>query len=130
MSDRIVVSRLAVYAYHGVLPEEERLGQRFYVSLACSLDLAPAGRADDHGRSLDYGSLAALAHAVATERRFRTIEGLAEAVATEALAAFPRIDAIRVRVEKPEVPIPLLLDGVAVEITRTRRGPRGGGRRG
>ena len=122
MSDRIVVSRLAVYAYHGVLPEEERLGQRFLVSLTCSLDLAPAGLADDHGRSLDYASLAALAHAVATERRFRTLEGLAEAIAGEALAAFPRIDAVRVRVEKPEVPIPLILDGVAVEITRARRG--------
>lgn len=122
MNDRIVVSRLAVYAYHGVLAEEERLGQRFFISLTCSLDLAPAGRADDHGQSLDYATLAALAHAIAAKRRFRTLEGLAEAIASEALAAFPRLDEIRVRVEKPEVPIPLILDGVAVEITRVRHG--------
>lgn len=120
--DRIVVSRLAVYAYHGVFPEEERLGQRFLVSLTCTLDLAPAGRADDHVLSLDYGALAALAHAVATARRFRTIEALAEAIAAEALAAFPRVDEIRVVVEKPDAPIPLLLDGVSVAITRSRRG--------
>ena len=122
MKDRIVVSRLAVYAYHGVFEEEARLGQRFFVSLNCSLDLAAAGRADDHTLGLDYGSLAALAHAVATERRFRTIEGLAEAIAAEALAAFPALDAIRVRVEKPEAPVPFVLDGVAVEITRRRGG--------
>jgi len=125
VSDRIVLSRLAVYAYHGVFPEEARLGQRFFVSLACTLDLAPAGRADDHALSLDYGSLAALAHGVATERRFRTIEGLAEAIAAEALAAFPAVAAIRVRVEKPEAPIPFVLDGVAVEITRRRRASPG-----
>jgi dihydroneopterin aldolase len=125
VSDRIVVSRLAVYAYHGVLPEEERLGQRFYVSLTCLLDLRAAGDADDHLRGLDYGSLAALAHDVAARRRFRTLEALAETIAAEALATFPRLDEIRVRVEKPEVPIPLLLDGVAVEIRRRREG-RGG----
>jgi dihydroneopterin aldolase len=121
VSDRIVVARLAVHAYHGVFPEEERLGQRFLISLTCALDLAPAGRADDHALSLDYGALAALAHAVATGRRFRTIEGLAEAIASEALATFPRIDEIRVVVEKPNAPIPLLFGRVAVEITRTRR---------
>ncbi len=126
MSDRIVVSRLAVFAHHGVFDEEARLGQRFFVSLACSLDLGPAGHADDHARSLDYGQLAALAHEVATTRRFRTIEGLAEAIAAEALATFPTMDAIEVRVEKPSAPIPLVLDGVAVEITRRRGGATGG----
>lgn len=126
MSDRIVVSRLALYAYHGVFDEEARLGQRFFVSLDCALDLGPAGRADDHARSLDYGALAALAHAVATGRRFRTIEGLAEAIAAEALAAFPAVDAITVRVEKPAAPVPFVLDGVAVELTRRRGGSPGG----
>ena len=119
--DRIVVSRLAVYAHHGVFPEEERLGQRFLVSLTCTLDLTPAGRGDDHALSLDYGALAALAHAVATERRFRTIEALAEAIAAEALAAFARVDEIRVEVEKPNAPIPLHFESVAVAITRRRR---------
>jgi dihydroneopterin aldolase len=120
MTDRILMSRLAVYAYHGVQEEEARLGQRFFVSLACSLDLRPAGEADDHDLSANYASLAALAHTLATERRFRTLEGLAEAIADEALARFPRIDTIEVKVEKPEAPIPLILDGVAVEIRRSR----------
>jgi len=122
MSDRILLSRLAVYAYHGVQPEEERLGQRFFISVACTLDLRPAGKADDHDLSANYATLATLVQTLATERRFRTIEALAETIASEALVMFPRVDTIEVRVEKPEAPIPVVSDGVAVEIRRSRRG--------
>jgi dihydroneopterin aldolase len=122
MSDRIVLSRLAVYAHHGVHPEEERLGQRFYISLTCFLDLAPAGQADDWDLSVCYAALAEMAHEIATTRRFRIIEGLAEAIAAEALARYSRIEAVRVTVEKPEAPVPFILDGVAVEIERRRDG--------
>lgn len=122
MTDRIVLSRLAVYAYHGVQPEEERLGQRFVISVSCELDLHQAGEADDHDLSLDYADLAALVHVTATERRFRTLEGLAETIADEALVKYPRVQRVQVRVEKPEAPIPFILDGVAVEIRRSRHG--------
>ena len=120
MSDRILVDRIAIVARHGVLPEEERLGQRFYVSLACRLDLRPAGRSDDLARSVNYAELVGLAVAVATGRRFALIEALAHAVAVEALAAFPALDEITVRIDKPGAPVPAITDGIAVEVTRRR----------
>ncbi|GJE60310.1 dihydroneopterin aldolase [Methylobacterium trifolii] len=120
MSDRILVSRIAVFARHGVLPEEAVLGQRFYVSLDCSLDLGPAGRTDDVGETVSYADLTALAVEIATQRRFALIEALAEAIAGAALARFARLSAIGVRIDKPGAPVPAILDGVAVEITRRR----------
>ncbi|GJD53219.1 Dihydroneopterin aldolase [Methylobacterium crusticola] len=120
--DRILIHRLAVFAHHGVLPEENTLGQRFYLSLEARLDLGEAGRRDDIAATVSYADLAALSHAIATQRRFRLIEALAETIAAEALAAFPALAAITVRVDKPGAPVPLVLDGVAVEVTRTRRG--------
>ena len=122
MTDRIRIARLAIYAFHGVHPEEERLGQRFYISLCCSLDLAPAGQADDWGQSVCYGQLAELVHRIATGRRFRIIEALAEAIAERVLAEFPRVQSVAVTVEKPDAPVPFLMDGVAVEIERSRHG--------
>lgn len=122
MSDRILLSRLAVYAHHGVHPEEERLGQRFFISVTCVLDLRLAGVADDYAQSVCYGQVATLVHGIATTRRFRIIEGLAEAIAREVLAAFGRIESVMVRVEKPEAPVPFILDHVAVEIERRRDG--------
>ncbi|MDB5590066.1 dihydroneopterin aldolase [Enterovirga sp.] len=118
--DRMLVERIAVFAHHGVLPEEERMGQRFMVSLAARLDLAPAGRSDDLARSVNYAELVDLAVRVATGRRFRLIEALAEAIAAEVLAAFPPIEEITVRIDKPSAPVSAITDGIAVEITRGR----------
>ena len=122
MSDRIVLSRLAVYAYHGVHAEEERLGQRFYISVACELDLAGAGRNDDWNQTVCYGRLTELVHSIATGRRFKIIEALAETIAAEVLAAFAQVDRVRVTVEKPEAPVPVVMDHFAVEIERRRDG--------
>ena len=122
MSDRIILSRLAVHAHHGVHAEEERLGQRFLISVTCTLDLRPAGLADDYAQSVCYGEVAALVNEIATGRRFRIIEALAEAIAGALLTAFPRLEAVRVLVEKPAAPIPLILAQVAVEIERRRDG--------
>ncbi|GJD43638.1 Dihydroneopterin aldolase [Methylobacterium cerastii] len=118
MSDRILVERIAVFAHHGVLPEETRLGQRFYLSLDVGLDLGPAGRSDDVTRTVSYADLTAIAVAIATERRFDLIEALAEAIAAEILERFTAIDTITVRIDKPSAPVPAVLDGVAVVITR------------
>jgi 7,8-dihydroneopterin aldolase/epimerase/oxygenase len=122
MSDTIMLSRLALYAHHGVHAEEARLGQRFYVSLTCSLDLRPAGQSDDYRQTVCYASLAKLVHEIGTTRRFHIIEGLAEAIATGVLSGFPQVASVTVRVEKPEAPVPFILDGVAVEIRRSRDG--------
>lgn len=122
MTDRILIDRIAVYAHHGVLPEEERLGQRFFVSLACELDLAPAGRSDDLADGVSYADLVALALRIASGRRFRLIEALAETIAAEILAAYPAVDGITVRIDKPGAPVPAIVDGIAVEITRARDG--------
>lgn len=123
MSDHIRVEGLAVFARHGVMPEEAALGQRFYVGLDARLDLGPAGRADDVGLTVSYADLAQVAAEIAAGSRFRLIEALAEAIASAILDRFPRLDAITVRVDKPAAPVPLILERVGVEITR-RRGDR------
>ena len=120
MSDRIILQRIAIYAYHGVLAEEERIGQRFYVSLDCRLDLGEVGRTDSLLNGVSYADLARIATEIATERRFRTIEALAETIAGELLAAFAPLEAVTVRIEKPGAPVPAILDGILVEITRQR----------
>ncbi|MFC0283082.1 dihydroneopterin aldolase [Camelimonas abortus] len=120
MSDRIRVSRIAVYAHHGLHPEEARLGQRFFVSLDCMLDLREAGRNDDWHASACYAELTERATRVCLDRRYRTIEGLAEAIAADVLEKFPRVEQVTVQVEKPGAPVPAIIDGVMVEITRRR----------
>ncbi|MCJ2119628.1 dihydroneopterin aldolase [Methylobacterium sp. J-001] len=118
--DRIGVTRIAVFGRHGVLPEEAVLGQRFYISLEARLDLAPAGRSDDVAHTVSYADLTQIAVEIATERRFDLIEALAETIAATILDRFAPVEAITVRVDKPSAPVPAILDGVSIEITRHR----------
>jgi dihydroneopterin aldolase len=124
MSDRILVDRIAVFAFHGLLPEEARLGQRFYVSLDVRLDLGAAGRSDDVTHTVSYADLTEIVTRIATQRRFALIEALAEAIAGEILDRHPPITEIRVRVDKPSAPVPAVIDGVAIEIVRRREAAR------
>lgn len=120
MTDHIRLSRLAVFARHGLLAEEIALGQRFFISLDAEVDCGPAGRSDDLGLGVSYADLADIAVGVATGRRFNLIEALAEAIAGEILAREPRVDAITVTVDKPSAPLPHVFDSASVEIRRTR----------
>ena len=119
--DHIRVERIAVFGRHGLLPEEAVLGQRFYISLDARLDLSAAGRDDDVTRTVSYADLTQVAVAIATDRRFKLIEALAEAIAATILEGFPLLDAITVRIDKPSAPVPAILDGISVAITRTRQ---------
>jgi dihydroneopterin aldolase len=120
MTDRILIDDLRLFGYHGVLPEEAVLGQRFRIDLRCGLDLMEAGRSDDVAHTVHYGQLIALVETIVTTHRYQLIERLAEVIAQEALTAFPRIETILVRITKPEAPVPSATGIVAVEIERSR----------
>lgn len=120
MTDHIRVHRLAVFARHGLLPEEAAIGQRFYISLDAEVDTRPAGAGDDMTASVSYADMADVAVDIATNQRFNLLEALSEAIATALLGRFPLIEAISVRVDKPSAPVPHVLDGVSVEIRRSR----------
>lgn len=122
MSDRILVERIAVFAYHGLLEEEARIGQRFYISLDCAIDLRPAGLSDEVSRTVSYADLTEIVVRIATTRRFALIEALAETIAAEILERFGAVETIGVRVDKPSAPVPAVIDGVAIAITRSRAG--------
>ncbi len=122
MTGRILLNRIAIYGYHGVFAEEQGLGQRFYVSANVSLSFDCAAKTDQVADTVHYGELAQLLHTIGTQERFNLIEALAARMADASLDHFPTIKAVTIRIEKPNAPIPLPMDGVAVEITRLRGG--------
>lgn len=120
MTDRIFVKNIAIFAHHGLHPEEAVLGQRFFIHLEARTDVRAAGLADDFALTVSYVDLTEIAIAVATGRRFRIIEAVAETIAAEILAKLPQVTSIVVRVDKPSAPVPAIIDGVSVEIERSR----------
>ncbi|MEH7335639.1 dihydroneopterin aldolase [Neobacillus drentensis] len=118
--DKIFVNQMEFYGYHGVFPEETRLGQRFIVDLNVSLELKRAGETDELQHSVNYGELYQLCKEIVEGTPFKLLEAVAEKLAGSILAAFPLIDKVTVKVIKPDPPIPGHYKSVAVEITRSR----------
>ncbi|MDF2720161.1 MAG: dihydroneopterin aldolase [Paenibacillus sp.] len=71
--DKMQLSRMQFYGYHGVFPEENKLGQRFYVDLALSLDLSEAGRTDDLDKTVNYAEVYERVKTIVEGRTFRLI---------------------------------------------------------
>jgi dihydroneopterin aldolase len=117
----IAIDGLAVFARHGALPEEQALGQRFYLDLRLIPLRDDACDTDELADAVDYGALASRAVEVATGGPYRLLEHLASRVATMILDEFA-VDEISVRVSKPSAPVPHVLDTVGVTVTLRRRG--------
>jgi len=117
--DRIEIRGLRVRGRHGVFEEERRHGQTFVIDVTLERDLTAPAASDALGDTVDYGTLTQqIADAVATTR-FDLIEALAGHIADLALTD-PSIDAVEVRVAKPDAPIALDFDEVAVVLRRER----------
>lgn len=118
--DKIFVNKMDFYGYHGVFPEETRLGQRFTVDLTVMLDLKKAGETDDLEHSVNYAELYRICKEVVEGQPFKLVEAVAEKIAAELLDAFSMIEEVTVKVIKPDPPIPGHYQSVAVEMTRRR----------
>lgn len=121
--DKIVVRGLRFDAAHGVLPEEHRTAQPFFVDVELDLDLAPAGLGDDLSASVDYGAIvAAVVRRVGGGGHADLIEALAERVAAGVAdavgASGVSVAEVRVRVRKPLAPVGAQIDWAGVEIVR------------
>jgi dihydroneopterin aldolase len=116
-SDRVVLRGLEFFGYHGVQPEENRLGQRFRVDIEMTVDTRDAGRADDLTKTVDYVRVHAEAKAIVEGPACKLIETVAERIA-EAVLKGHRVESVVVRVQKPDVPIAGTLEYVGVVIER------------
>ncbi len=120
---KIIVEGMEFYGYHGTLPEEQSLGQRFIIDVELALDLRPAGESDDPERTVNYARVFEITQSIVCGRPYRLIESVAEAIAAALLERFP-VTGVTVRLKKPQAPVRGRFAWMAVEISRTK--PREG----
>jgi dihydroneopterin aldolase len=118
--DKIILTRMEFYGYHGVFAEENKLGQRFYVDAELILSLEKAGRTDHIDDTVNYAEAVFLIQNIVEGRTFKLIEALATCIASELLQTYTSINEVTVRVIKPHPPFNVHFEGVTVEITRKR----------
>ena len=120
--DRIVLAGMVFLARHGVNDREKVEEQRFEVDVELELDTRAAAARDDLTKTVDYRGVYELTRLVIEETTLELVESLAEAVAAKILAGNDMVEAVVVRVRKPDVDLGGPIDSAGVEIRRLRKG--------
>jgi len=118
--DKIILDGLDFFGYHGALREENSLGQRFIVDIELYLPLGDAGLSDDLNKTVHYGEVYNLVKDIVENRVYKLIETVAENISIEILKKFTLVEGLKIRIRKPQAPVPGIFNYLGVEITRSR----------
>ncbi|ARK21845.1 dihydroneopterin aldolase [Sporosarcina sp. P26b] len=119
--DYIHLNDMEFYGYHGALPEENKLGQRFRLTVSLATDLAEAGQTDDLSKTMNYAEVYEMCKNIVEGEAVHLIETVAETVAGTIMTDFAeKVNGVRVLLIKPDPPIRGHYSSVSVEITRGR----------
>ena len=117
-NDFIKVTNMKVFAYHGVLDEEKKNGQDFYLNAKVYVDMRKAGISDKLEDTINYDLICTYLAEVFAEKVFDTIEAAAEYTLQEVIVNFPTIEAMELEVRKPHAPLTYVPEDISVTIYR------------
>jgi dihydroneopterin aldolase len=113
----VEIAGLSIYTHHGVTAAEREVGQRLVLDIRMELGGTDATVTDRIEDTVDYGEVCQLVALVAQQRSYKTLERLSTAIADRIISDFD-VQAVSVKCAKPEPPIPLPVEEVAVEVWR------------
>ena len=114
---RVEVRGLEAFGPHGVTEAEREVGTRVVIDVAFTVPATAATADDELGGTVDYGAVAALAAGIARERGCRTLERLCALIA-DAIAERWQVTDLEIRIAKPDPPMELVVEDVAVTLRR------------
>jgi dihydroneopterin aldolase len=120
----IEIRGLSIYTHHGVSEAEQEVGQRLEFDLTFDAPDCDAVLTDRLEDTIDYAEACDIVALAATERSYKTLERLCRVIAERLSERFGS-ESVQVRAAKPEPPLPLAIDEVAVEVT-LEHPPEGG----
>ena len=100
----LTITDIEVYAYHGVDPQERKIGNEFRVTVNLDFDATAAMRYDDLDTTVNYARITEIVQSVMSEPS-RLIEHVAGRLAVAILEAFPQVRGGRVSVTKVHPPL-------------------------
>jgi dihydroneopterin aldolase len=115
MKHTIEVNGIKIYAFHGCLPEEEKIGGHYSVDVMLNTDFALAAQNDDLSKTIDYVDVNRI---VCEEMAIRSklIEHVGQRIINRLKNEVGNIQAVRVKVTKICPPINGDVENVAIII--------------
>ena len=115
----IKVKNIRVYAYHGCLLEEGKIGSDYQVDLSVKANLKKSAKTDELSDTVDYVHLNQI---VKEEMAIRTklLETVADKILDRILLEIPLVDHVKVEVSKLNPPIGGNVELVSIVMQRER----------
>ena len=117
--DKIYLKNIKIYAYHGCMEEEKKIGSDYLVNLIVHSDLGLSCKSDKLMDTVDY---VALLNIVKNQMKMRAnlLENVADRVVNEIITQFPSVKKAVVKIAKLNPPINGEVDEVAVRREKKR----------
>lgn len=113
---KIFIEGIKVYAYHGCLEEESRIGANYLVDVAMETDFTVAAQTDDLTKTIDY---VLVYEAVKKQMALRSnlIEQAGQRIVNELKQTFSTIQSLEVKVTKLNPPMNGNVEKVSILIS-------------
>ena len=117
MNSKIFLEDLKIYAYHGVLPEENVIGTYYVLNVELHVDVWKATESDDLKDTISYADINEIIH---NEMKIpsKLLEHVAGRILNKIHLSFPQITFIKLRIMKTNPPMLGEQKGASVEFEK------------
>ena len=124
MTTYLNLENLRFYAYHGVMPQEQVVGNEYIVNLRMKVDVSKAMASDEVADTVNY---AEVFEAIKKEMEIpsKLIEHVAGRITKRLFKEFPTIEEITLKLSKHNPPMGADVDAAAIEYNITREETKG-----
>lgn len=116
--DYITITGLKVFAHHGVLEEEKKNGQDFYLNAKLFVDCHKAGLSDELRDALNYAEVCQYMTEEFKCDSHDLIEKACEELCQKLLLRYKQLEKVELKLDKPHAPIGLPFENVSVTMER------------
>ncbi|MDR3118674.1 MAG: dihydroneopterin aldolase [Mediterranea sp.] len=115
MESYIYLNNISIYAYHGVSPQETKVGNTFLLDLKLKVDLRQAIESDDLSLTVSYADVY---RSVSEEMAIHSklIEHVAGRIVCRLFAEYPTIKAIDIKLSKQNPPMGADITAAGIEL--------------
>lgn len=119
LTTEIFLRDVRIYAYHGVLSQEKKLGTYYLINARIGVDVSLAMSTDSLDDTLNYAQISDLIHQEMAQPS-DLLERVLGRILNRMQEEFPQIDSIDISLEKQNPPMPGEMAGVGVKVKWTK----------
>ncbi|CAD0221120.1 dihydroneopterin aldolase [Chryseobacterium sp. D764] len=115
---KIYLEDVRIYAYHGVLPEENIIGTYYILNVELHTDLWKAAASDDLHDTISYADINDILHKE-MKIKSRLLEHVAGRIISTIHNSFPQVDYIKLKITKTAPPMQGEMTGASIELEKS-----------